>query len=64
MPKELCPLLLAMLPKASSKDMAQCVKNDCMWFHQTQDKDPGIGLCAISRIGFSLAGINRKIQSM
>lgn len=62
MPKELCPLLLA--PNIAQPDTAKCQKNDCMWFHQTQGKDPGIGSCAISRIGFFLAGINRKIQSM
>ena len=55
MKEKICPLLLATLPKASSKEMSYCRKDECAWWIVPPQaiKEPP-GFCAILQIAEEL----------
>ena len=59
---ELCPLLLATLPKGSVRNMALCQKENCMWFYHFDGQPEGKGLCSVSRLGSELSELNINLN--
>lgn len=61
---ELCPLLLATLPKGATRNMAQCAKENCMWFYQLEGQPERKGLCSMFRIGSELNVLNTNLNKL
>jgi len=59
MSDKICPLLLATLPKASSKEMSRCQKDECAWYLKRES--PDVEGCAIRELSYVLKDIHLKM---
>lgn len=53
---EICPFI------SMGNEIVECKKNDCKIFLQAEQKPPGVGSCAFSRIGSELRMIFNRLS--